>query len=309
MSSRNLLTIIEKSVNIKVVIVMKKIHIFNPAAGKDKRIPENLEGEIYITKSIGDAEIFVKNICEKENAHFIVHGGDGTISEVVNGIIKAKAEERCLFSVVPKGTGNDFVRSAEENTKIDVIKFNNSYCINSLNTGLDLRVVEEMEKAKKIPFVKGSFAYILGVVSVLFKHIGEKWKITVEDISGKIENFSNEEYSLALFANGSFYGGGFNAAPLASLTDGVIDLIVIKKVSKLTLLKLILAYRAGKHFKDGKIAEKFKKYLIYKKCVKATIENISGICSDGEIIKTDRAEISILKNKLCYNTSGGKNEK
>ncbi len=292
----------EKSANIKMVIDMKKIHIFNPIAGKDKRLPEKLEGEIYITKSVGDAESFAYETSKSENVHFIVHGGDGTINEVVNGIIKAEAEDRCLFSVVPKGTGNDFVRSAQENTKIDVIKFNDSYCINSLNTGLDLRVVEEMEKAKKIPFVKGSFAYILGVVSVLFKHIGEKWKITVEDTDGHIENFNNEEYSLALFANGSFYGGGFNAAPLASLTDGAIDLIVIKKVSKLTLLKLIMAYRAGNHFKNGKIAEKFKKYLIYKKCVKATIENIKGICSDGEIIRTDRAEISILKNKLCYNT-------
>lgn len=290
-----------------MVIELKKIHIFNPAAGKDKRIPANLTEEIYITKSVGDAESFVKNICEKEEAHFIVHGGDGTINEVVNGIIKAEAEDRCLFSVVPKGTGNDFVRSAEENTKIDVIKFNDSYCINSLNTGLDLRVVEEMEKLRKVPFVKGSLAYILGIVSVLFRHIGEKWKITVEDIDGNVENLNNEEYSLALFANGCFYGGGFNAAPLASLTDGAIDLIVIKKVSKLTLLKLILAYRAGKHFKNGRIAEKFRKYLIYKKCVKATIENINGICSDGEIIKTDRAEISILKNKLCYNTLNVRN--
>lgn len=280
---------------------MKKIHVFNPMAGKDKKIPENLDGKIYITKSVGDAERFAYEISKSEDVHFIVHGGDGTINEVVNGIIKADAGERCLFSVVPKGTGNDFVRSAIENTKIDVIKFNDSYCINSLNTGLDLRVVEEMEKAKKIPFVRGSFAYILGVVSVLFKHIGEKWNITVEDTDGNVEKFGNQEFSLALFANGGFYGGGFNAAPIASLTDGVIDLIIVKKVTKLTLLKLIMAYRAGKHFKNGKIAEKFKKYFVYRKCVKATIENIRSICSDGEIIKTDKAEISILKNKLCYN--------
>ena len=50
-----------------MVIDMKKIHIFNPVAGKDKRMPEILEGEIYITKFIGDAEVFVKNTCEKEN--------------------------------------------------------------------------------------------------------------------------------------------------------------------------------------------------------------------------------------------------
>ena len=300
MSRRNLLTIVNFSANINSVSDMKKIHIFNPAAGKEKKIPKGLTEEIYITKAVGDAEIFAKNICEKEDVHFIVHGGDGTISEVANGIIKAGAGNRCILSVVPKGTGNDFIRSAEGTQSIDVIKFNGSYCINSLNTGLDLRVVEEMEKAKKIPFVKGSFAYILGVVSVLFKGIGEKWKLILEDAEGKTENFSHEEFSLALFANGSFYGGGFKAAPLASLSDGLIDVILIKKVTKLTLLKLILAYRAGKHFVGGEVAEKFKKYLIYRKCVRAKLENIKNICSDGEIIKTDKAEISIIKNILCY---------
>ena len=47
-------------------------------------------------------------------------------------------------------------------------------------------------------------------------------------------------------------------------------------------------------------AEKFKKYLIYRKCTSAKIENINNICSDGEIIKTDKAEISIVKNTLFY---------
>lgn len=279
---------------------MKKIHIFNPAAGKKKKFPQGVEEEIYITKSVGDAENFAKEMSVNQDVHFIVHGGDGTINEVVNGIIKAGAGDRCVLSVVPKGTGNDFVRSARGVHNVDVIKFNDSYCINSLNTGLDLRVVEESNKYKKIPFVSGSLAYLLGVVNTLFKGIGEKWKLEITDQNGNTEDFSHEEFSLALFANGCFYGGGFYAAPLASITDGLIDVILIKKVSKLTLLKLILAYRAGKHFAGGEIADSFKKYLIYRKCTKAKIENIKNICSDGEIIKATSADISIIEKALCY---------
>ena len=148
--------------------------------------------------------------------------------------------------------------------------------------------------------MSGSLAYLLGVVNVLFKGIGEKWHLEITDEAGNTEDFSHEEFSLALFANGGFYGGGFHAAPLASVTDGLIDVILIKKVTKPTLLKLILAYRAGKHFQNGKIANKFKKYLIYRKCISAKLGNIKNICSDGEIIKASSADISIVKKALTY---------
>ncbi len=282
---------------------MQKIHIFNPAAGKIKDLPKDIQDEIYQTKGVGDAEKYVYNLCLQQDIHFIVHGGDGTISEVANGIIKANAGHRALLSVVPKGTGNDFVKAFDckkEIQYIDAIKFNEQYCINSLNTGIDLIVVEECDKVKKLPFVRGSLAYILGVVCALFKKSSEKWSITLCNQNGENEVFESQEYSLALFANGNFYGGGFNAAPLASLCDGLIDVILIKKVSIPTLLRLILSYRAGKHLSGDKVADKFSKYMIYRKCTEAKINNISKICSDGEIYNTASAYISIVKNAFRY---------
>ncbi len=282
---------------------MRKIHIFNPAAGKTKTEPKIENEELYITKCVGDAESFAYNTCLTQNVHFVVHGGDGTISEVANGIIKANAGERTLLSVVPEGTGNDFVKAFDENQQIkyvDAIKFNNNYCINSLNTGLDLTVVEGSIKYKKLPFVNGSLAYLLGVVDALFKKKGEKWNISIKTEADKNEVFDSQEYSLALFANGKFYGGGFNAAPMASASDGLIDMILIKKVSTLTLLKLILSYRAGKHFSGDRISKKFQKYMIYRKCTAIKIDNIKKICSDGEIYSADSADICIVKNALRY---------
>lgn len=282
---------------------MRKVHIFNPAAGKQRTIPYIEYEETYTTKCSGDAEVYAYNTCLSENVHFIVHGGDGTISEVANGIIKANAGNRTLLSVVPEGTGNDFIKTFEQNSEIkyvDAIKFNDRYCINSLNTGLDLVVVECSNKYKKLPFVSGSFAYLLGVLDILFKKKSEKWNISIITDDNKSEVFYNQEFSLALFANGKFYGGGFNAAPMASANDGLIDMILIKKVSTLTLLKLLLSYRAGNHFCGNGVSKKFEKYMIYRKCTNVKINNIKKICSDGEIYSAESADISIAKNVLRY---------
>lgn len=282
---------------------MKKIHIFNPASGKSKLVPKNIKDDLYQTKCIGDAKEYAHNICKHQDVHFVVHGGDGTINEVASGIIKANAGEKALLSVMPKGTGNDFVKSFKKDagiTYVDAIKFNDEYCVNCLNAGLDLLVVEQSNKFKKIPFISGSFAYILGVVAALFKRKNEKWSISIENHLGQSETFENQEYSLVLFANGNYYGGGFFAAPLANPSDGLIDMILVKKVSTLTLLNLILGYRAGKHFDSNGLTEKFKKYMIYRKCTKIKIDNIKKICSDGEIFDIENANISIVKNAIRY---------
>ena len=95
---------------------MKRLHIFNPVAGGGHS-PELLTKgaangeEVYVTSGIGDAERFVYEMCRsRSEVHFVVYGGDGTLNEAANGIIRAGAGERTLLSVVPAGTGNDFAR-------------------------------------------------------------------------------------------------------------------------------------------------------------------------------------------------------
>ena len=94
---------------------MRNIHILNPAAGmfkKNYRIPEGVE--VYETKGPLDMVDFIRETCKAEpNVHFTVYGGDGTVNEAVNGIMSAgeEAMEKTVLSVVPKGSGNDFVRN------------------------------------------------------------------------------------------------------------------------------------------------------------------------------------------------------
>ncbi len=285
---------------------MKRIHVFNPAAGGG-RSPDILsrgaaiKEECYVTTCIGDAEKFIFERCNiNPETHFIVYGGDGTVSEAANGIIKAKAGEKALLSVVPSGTGNDFVRSFPIKNKIytiDALKFNERYAVNIVNVGFDCNVVQKTNNYKTK--LSGSSAYIAGVANTFFRKIGEQWSITLEDSLGKREVLSGE-YTLALAANCKYYGGGFYAAPLSNPSDGLIDFIAIKKVSRATFLRLISSYKKGKHLsaKTMSPTDGLEKYIIYRKCKRVVISGINNICSDGEIAESTKLDMSIAPSVL-----------
>ena len=98
------------------------------------------------------------------------------------------------------------------------------------------------------------------------------------------------------------------ASPAASITDGLIDLMIVKKVSRLKFISLVGKYKKGQHIdiKAGRPLEKFEDIIFYKKCRRVVISGINAVCCDGEIVETDRADIGvlpravrILSNKDC----------
>lgn len=299
-------------------ITLKRLHIFNPKAGGGHS-PELLTKgaaygeETYVTSGIGDAENYIFKICnERPETHFVVYGGDGTVSEAANGIIKANAGDRCLLSVVPAGTGNDFVRSFPEKDaiyQIDAIRYRayadndfkdflyEKYAVNILNFGFDSRVVRKTASYKKV--FSGSVAYIAGVADTLFKKMGENWKIELVDEAGNTETLSSE-FTLALAANCRYYGGGFCAAPLASHSDGLIDFVGVGKISRGAFIKLVGEYKKGTHLNPATQMpyDKFAKYLTYKRCTAIRISGISDLCADGEIDAAGSVEISIAPKVL-----------
>jgi len=286
---------------------MRKIHILNPAAGMVKAhlyIPKSIE--VYETKGPRDMERFITETClEDPNVHFTVYGGDGTVSEAVNGIVSAgeEAMEKAVLSVVPKGSGNDFVRNFSKKDmfsgKVDVLKCNDRYGINSINIGFDCDVVVETDKVKKNFLTSGSLGYIAGVVKALKGKLSKNYEITMEDKDGNLIEF-NGEYMIASLGNGKYCGGGFKFAPTAALDDGLFDAMVINDMSKATFLKLVTDYRLGKHVdaNTGEVGEKYKNLLSYHQCRKMTVKNINRLGIDGEVIYADIAEISIIPSAI-----------
>lgn len=278
---------------------MKIIHILNPAAGQGEALKFKDLENTYVTKGIGDATEYVKNTAD-DGVHFYVYGGDGTVNEVVNGILQSG--KSASFSIVPVGTGNDLLRTLQinesETVMADVLVINGKYAVNAINTGFDLDVVIKAQEYKKKKFVSGTLAYILGVVSVLCKKFGKLIKVEYTD-EGGTHTFEGESL-LAVAANGSYYGGGFKCAPIADITDGLIDLLIVKKVSRLKFLSLILRYMKGKHIdpQTKQPVPAFAKYVVFSKCKRVIFSGIDKICTDGEVWQTDRADISIMKNAI-----------
>lgn len=305
---------------------MKHVFIINPAAGKGKAgkffLPAiieiakkmNIDYEIHRTINVGDAERFIKSRCESrkninETIRFYGCGGDGTLNEVANG---AFGFENVEIAIIPAGTGNDFVRNFKNQKSflniqkqiegialpIDLIRYqgeemNPRYCINMLNIGLDSHVVVKADSLRKYPFFNGSFAYGAGVGLVLAKK--ECVDIEIEFDDGTVHN---GEILLIAIANGSYYGGGFKALPLAKCDDGLIDVGIVENVSRSQFIRLVPHYRKGTHL-DLPAA---KDIFIYKQCrsLKITPTNAIKLCTDGEISLAGQTEISILPKAILF---------
>ncbi len=297
------------------------VHIINPVSGSGKyyrRVRQTISelGEdIYLTKREGDCEDFVSELLTKEpDAHIVAHGGDGTMGEAVGGIMAAGAGGTALFTGVPSGSGNDFLHYMYDNKKVfgktyptDIVYANGKYSVNVLNMGFDCAVVSEAEKIRKIPGMGGGFSYIAGIASALAKKETFKTTVTFSGIQGKedspnyIERVS-DEFLLVAIANGQYYGGGFQVAPLAHTDDGYFDVLAVRNISVPTFAGLVAQFKKGAHLDPatGKVRDKFKQYLYFRKCKKVSFDGITQMCYDGEIVKGTSVEAKIVPHAVLY---------
>jgi len=296
---------------------IKHYFVVNPKAGKkdistliSKEIKEKLIStedsyDIYITKEKKDATRYVNDICKKEEGdiRFYAIGGDGTLNEVVNGV---KDFENASLSVIPYGTGNDFIKNFKntnffdiknqingEKIKVDLLKIGDNSSVNLCNIGFDAKVASNMNKLKKLPFIKGQLAYTLSIFYSIISKVYDTIEVTIDDneiISG--------DFLLCAIANGSYYGGGYMGAPLAEVDDGVMDICLVKKIPRYKMLGFVNIYKKGEHLDN----EKIKPYIIYKKCkkIKITSKNKFTIALDGEIYEDVNLEVSINEKAINF---------
>lgn len=300
---------------------MKHIFVVNPAAGKGKNIPSLLasisyacedlkvEYDIYHTHEAGDATVYVSEKCEQnpdEKFRFYACGGDGTLSEVLNGAV---GHDNAEIAVIPAGTGNDFVKTFRHPEyfttiqkqvlgtaeKIDLLKYNDRYSLNIINVGFDCDVVVEVAKIKRKSFVPSKLAYIMGIAAVFVKPLGKRFKVTIDD-----NECIEKEFMLCAMANALYYGGGFKAAPLAQLDDGYMDLCLVDRVSRADFIRIIPKYKSGQHVdENGKSKYPFVRY---QKCKKVVIESETtiGVCGDGEVSPANKVVVEIIPNAIAF---------
>lgn len=294
----------KKSIKRKIKKVM---HVLNPFAGKGtaKKVKESLSGSdyVYMSNSPLDASEFIKKSCqENPDTCFTVYGGDGTIFKAVNALMESGCADRASLKVVPIGSGNDFVRTFEGfkgETEIDIMSFNGRYAANVINMGFDCSVVKRTTNIKKNPLIPGKLAYTFGVAGEIFNKKPMNATVTITYADGSKEVLQ-DEFLLIACGNCQYYGGGFKAAPAAKYNDGLLDVAMVKNVSVPTFIGLVGDYKKGTFVDNetGEVAEKFKKYVIYKKCVGLKIVGCGSVCADGEVFDENEVEIGIIPKAI-----------
>ena len=279
---------------------MKHIFIVNPISGKGKTLKavdrikkvceeENLDYEIYFTEYPKDATKIARKYRFTKNIIYSV-GGDGTLNEVLNGIVGTKN----LLGVIPAGSGNDFYKTLskidEEYPVIDIGKVNDHYFINIISIGIDAEVANNVSlmKKRKVPTNQ---IYNASLIYTFFKYKYKDIELSIDEKEQK-----KGKCTILTICNGQVYGGGYKIAPSAKLTDGYFDVYYVEKVNKPQLPSLINMLKQGIHEKHNKV-HKSQATKIKFKCDKELVCNI-----DGEIMTAKKFNVKIIPNAITiYN--------
>lgn len=279
---------------------MKHIFIVNPISGKGKTLKavdrikkvceeENLDYEIYFTEYPKDATKIARKYRFTKNIIYSV-GGDGTLNEVLNGIVGTKN----LLGVIPAGSGNDFYKTLskidEEYPVIDIGKVNDRYFINIISIGIDAEVANNVSlmKKRKVPTNQ---IYNASLIYTFFKYKYKDIDLSIDEKEQK-----KGKCTILTICNGQVYGGGYKIAPSAKLTDGYFDVYYVEKVSKFHLPSLINMLKRGIHERHNKV-HKSQATKIKFKCDKELVCNI-----DGEIMTAKKFNVKIIPNAITiYN--------
>ncbi len=287
---------------------MEHLFIINPEAGKGKslgyieRIKNYFKDKdepyyIEVTKYPGHATEIVKSYTAQKNYRVYAVGGDGTLNEVLNGIVGTGS----VLAVIPCGSGNDFVKSIVDEASvediflstlrgkekyIDLGKINDRFFINISSVGFDSEVVYSANAIKKLKYISGPAAYILGIIVTLFKFKFINTTIVIDGVK------LNKKILLAAIANGRCYGGGVKISPKSDISDGIFDLCVVDKVSKLKIFFLFPKAIEGKH-------ESIKQVSFYKGrniSISSSEEFVLNI--DGELLKEKEVHCELIRNGI-----------
>lgn len=300
---------------------MKTVFILNPAAGKGvgtKELENRIKSaaaeakadfEIYTTKTVGDAERFVALYPQTDKKlRFVACGGDGTLSEVLTG---SMGRDACEIGVIPVGTGNDFCRNFHKSkikeifsgktvrcdaircTLINPTGCKEIYSANMINIGFDCNAADLCSRLKKKPFISGTLAYVLSVFVMLVKKRGACLVIDAG------EEIHRGELLLSTFANGCFCGGGFMSNPLASVTDGKMNVNIIKNLSRLKFISLLSSYKNGTFIKKKGI-EKFLTSASFSAVRIKAVNGSERVCIDGEIHSASEIVLEVVPAAFSF---------
>ncbi len=292
---------------------MKHLFIINPAAGSRDRTNDysqvihaackerGLDYEVRVSTAPGECTRIAREAAQTgQELRLYACGGDGTLNEVVAG---AAGFQNAAVTVFSGGSGNDFVKifddpkaffdlerllDAEEAT-FDLIRCNDDYALNICSVGLDARIGTDVANYKRLPLLSGFRAYAASTVVNVVKGIAEHY---VVELNGKR---IDGKQTMICVCNGRFYGGGFNPVPEADPADGLLDVLVVKKVSRLQVAGVIGKYKNGRYKELTSLVRHFKTKKVKILCDKPTSINL-----DGELRTAQEIVFQVAQEKIRF---------
>lgn len=296
------------------------IYIINPVAGSkpknalreliEKRTAEKgIKYQVFPSVASGDYAFLLPVIREEKVTDIVVAGGDGTVSQVVSSLMNSGPD----FGIIPCGSGNGLAYTAKIpkqpskaldivfNNKVAAIDgffINNQFACMLCGLGFDARIAHDFARQPK----RGLTTYVRQVVKNFFSAHTYSFDVDVNNC-----RFSLDAFFISV-ANSNQFGNNFTIAPSASLSDGLLDIVIVTDQSKLSILLQILKQITGRNKllpresfgQTGAIIEQ-KKGVIYFQSERLTIVNRSQapLHIDGDPAETPgRLEIAIKKK--CF---------
>lgn len=290
--------------------------IVNQKIKRRNRILRKIEKEFkdhsiafHLTSYAKHAEILARDLIEHGYKYMIAVGGDGTLNEVINGVLSSPVPTNNLpaIGMLQKGSANDFSRTATNNNsvkhlkelidnqsfrKIDIGKVVQDkeeqprFFINIAGLGLGPEVVQHMGNNKR-----------LGPRISYFKSIIETFtKYKRKNITCKTDDWEWRGDLLQMaVGNGKFFGNGICVCPDAKIDDGLFNIALFGELSIMDYLKNL-----GNLKKGIKISHKDAHYFTAKEI---RIENTKGVCgieTDGEYVGTTPVTISVVPKAINF---------
>ena len=295
---------------------MKYVFVVNPHAGEMNAeqaireavsaLPEAEDCEIYVTKGPGDATDFVKTYLDRHpdaDVRFIACGGDGTVNEVFSG---AATRPGVSVTCYPCGSGNDFVKAfggAEKfrdipallragTQPLDLLKVGDRWANNVVNFGFDTTVAITINEERKKTGHGNKNAYTKGVVKALLTAMKNDFTVKAD---GEVLNPAGKAL-LCTVANAQYVGGSFRCAPRAKTDDGLIEVCLIRPISRLRFVKILKPYTNGEHLDR----EDMRDIVVYRQAKKVEVDAPLGFAYslDGEIVYQSHFTVEIVPAAL-----------
>jgi diacylglycerol kinase (ATP) len=306
------------------------LFIVNPIAGSGRAhgiVPrieawlkqQGIEARLLETREPGHAERLAAAATDLGHDRVIAVGGDGTIQEVLNGLLASGVGTDGgppAMGLIPVGRGNDLARSVKlpidpmaclpialgpTTDPFDVGTATSQdgtqrYFGAAGGVGFDAAVAYTMAIHRRF-WMRGEAGYFLGTLNELRRYHNSELQITL--IGDGEDRVVSQRFLFVAFANGPFYGGGMQICPNAETDDGWLDVCLVGDLSRLAALRELPGIYQAKHLKNPKVE------IVHARTVRIEGDATTRVHLDGEPFGNVPVEISLLPGAVSVAVSDG----